>query len=88
MKKRITQCNAAEAALKKSGKHHKDLVDEALVLQDKLRRTIPRILSAQEAERKQISCDLQDENGQTLATPVCSRWFWAVRISISTPEFD
>ncbi len=66
LKKRITKCKTVEAALKKSGKRYKELLEDSLVLQEHLRRLIRRVLSAQEAERKQISCDLQDDIAQTL----------------------
>lgn len=66
LRRRITQCKTVEAALKKSGEHYKDLLEEALVLQEHLRHLTHGILSAQEAERKKISRDLRDEIAQTL----------------------
>ena len=46
--------------------HYKALLEESLALQEHLRHLTHRILSAQEAERKKISRDLQDEIAQTL----------------------
>jgi signal transduction histidine kinase len=66
LKQGIAQRKAAEAALKQSGEHYKALLEESLVLQEHLRHLTHRILSAQEAERKQISRDLRDEIAQTL----------------------
>ena len=66
LKRRITKCKTVEVALRKSGKPYKELLEEALVLQAHLRHLPRRMLSAQEAERKQISCDLQDDIAQAL----------------------
>ena len=66
LKKGIAQRKTVEEALKKSRAHHKALLEESLALQNHLRSLTHQILTAQEAERKQISHDLQDEVAQTL----------------------
>ena len=66
LKRRITKCKTVEVALRKSGKPYKELLEEALVLQEHLRHLPRRMLSAQKAEREQISCDLQDDIAQAL----------------------
>jgi signal transduction histidine kinase len=66
LKKGIAQRKSVEAAVKASGKHYQALLEESLALQKHLRHLAHRILTAQEAERKQISRDLRDEIAQTL----------------------
>jgi signal transduction histidine kinase len=66
LKQGIAQRKTAEAALKKSRKHYKALLEESLTLQEHLRHLTHQILSAQEAERKKISRELRDETAQTL----------------------
>ena len=66
LKQGIAQRKTMEAVLKKSGEHHKALLEESLALQEHLRHLTHQILSAQEAERKQISRELRDEIAQTL----------------------
>jgi signal transduction histidine kinase len=55
-----------ETALKKSGVHYARLLKDSLLLQEGLRQLTHQVLAAQEAERKKISCELQDEIAQTL----------------------
>ena len=66
LKQGIAQRKTVEEALKKSGEHHKALLEESLALQEHLRRLTHQILTAQEVERKKISHDLRDEIAQTL----------------------
>ena len=66
LKQGIAQRKTVEAALKQSGEHFKRLLDESLALQEHLRRLTRRLLTAQEAERKQLSRGLRDEIAQTL----------------------
>ncbi len=62
----IARRKAVEAALKKSGKHYKTLLEESLALQKHLQLLTHRILSAQERKRREIGQDLQNEIAQTL----------------------
>jgi signal transduction histidine kinase len=62
----VSRRRASEAALKKSGKQHTNLLQEASRLQDRLRYQTREILSAQENERKEMSRQLHDEIAQTL----------------------
>lgn len=62
----IVQRQAAEAALKKSGKHRIGLLQESRRLQKSLRDQTRAMLSAQENERQKASRQLQDEIAQTL----------------------
>jgi signal transduction histidine kinase len=66
LKQGIAQRKTVEAALKKSRKYCKALLEESLTLQEQLRHLAHQILSAQEAERKKISRELRDETAQTL----------------------
>ena len=66
LKQGIAQRKAVEAALEQSGKHYQALLEESLALQEHLRHLTHRVLSAQEAERKQISRKLRDDIAQTL----------------------
>jgi signal transduction histidine kinase len=66
LKQGIARRKTAEAALKKSGEHHKTLLEESLALQEHLQRLTHRALSAQEDKRKEIGRELQDEIAQTL----------------------
>ena len=62
----IARRKAVEAALKKSGRHYKTLLEESLALQKHLQLLTHRILSAQERKRREIGQDLQNEIAQTL----------------------
>jgi len=66
LKRDIVQRKTAEHALKKSGKHSRNLLKESRDLQEHLQRLTHQILSAQEHKRKKISRDLHDEIAQTL----------------------
>ena len=62
----IAERQAAEAALKKSGKHHIRLLQESGRLQTRLRDQTRDILSAQEDGREKASRQLHDEIAQIL----------------------
>ena len=62
----IGQRKAAEVALKKSERHYSELLEQSDRLQDQLRQLSRQILSAQEAERREISRELHDVIAQTL----------------------
>jgi signal transduction histidine kinase len=62
----ILRRKSVESALKKSGEHYAKLLKDSLQLQEGLRRLTHDVLAAQEAERKKISRELQDEIAQTL----------------------
>ena len=62
----IVRRKSVETALKKSGVHYARLLKDSLLLQEGLRQLTHQVLAAQEAERKKISCELQDEIAQTL----------------------
>ena len=66
LKQRLAGRRAVEQALKKRGEHSKKLLEESRRLQNDLRHLTHQHLSAQEAERKKISHELQDEIAQTL----------------------
>lgn len=66
LKQGLSQRKAAEQALRKNGMNSAKLLRESDHLQKRLRQIIHRILSAQEAELKKISRELQDEVAQTL----------------------
>ena len=66
LKQRLARRRAVEQDLKKSGEHGKKLLEESRRLQNDLRHLTHQHLSAQEAERKKISHELQDEIAQTL----------------------
>ena len=55
-----------EDAFAKRGKHQQKSLEESLELQNRLRQLTHRVLTAQEDERKKISCELQDDIAQTL----------------------
>ena len=62
----ITQREAAEATLKKSGRDSALLLKETNVLQKRLRAQTREVLSVRELERQKNSRHLQDEIAQTL----------------------
>lgn len=62
----IARRQAAEVALKKSGKNSIRLLQESSRLQNRLRHQTREILTAQEDERKKTSHQLRDEIAQTL----------------------
>jgi two-component system chemotaxis response regulator CheB len=66
LKAGIAQRKTAEATLKQSGQRYRALLDESLALQEQLRHLTHQLLTAQEAERKQLSSDLRYEIAQTL----------------------
>jgi signal transduction histidine kinase len=66
LKRDIVRRKTVEQALKKSGKHSRNLLKESRDLQKHLQRLTHQILSAQEDKRKKISRDLHDEIAQTL----------------------
>lgn len=66
LKNGIAQRKTLEQALKRSGEHGKKLLEESRRRQKRLRHLTHQLLSAQEAERKKISHELQDEVAQTL----------------------
>lgn len=62
----INQRKAAEAALKNSKRHYRELLAQSDRMQEELRQLSRQILSAQEDERKKISRELHDVIAQTL----------------------
>ena len=66
LQRSILRRKSVEAALKKSGEHYTRLLEDSLQLQESLRRLTHWVLAAQEAERKKISIELQNEIAQTL----------------------
>ena len=62
----IVQRNGLEAALKKCGEHHTELLKDSSHLQESLRQLTHQALTSQEDERKKVSCQLQNEIAQTL----------------------
>lgn len=55
-----------ETAFQKSGRRHRECLEESLQLQKHLRQLTHQVLAAQETERNKISHELQDEIAQTL----------------------
>jgi len=66
LKQGIAQRAAVEEAVKKSAEHSEKLLKESCHLQKHLKHLAHQILSAQEADRKRSSHDLNDEIAQTL----------------------
>lgn len=62
----VARRKALEDEFEKGGKHHQKRLEESLQLQKRLRQLTHRVLVAQEADRKKISAELQDEIAQTL----------------------
>jgi signal transduction histidine kinase len=66
LRRGVVQRKAAEEALKKSGKHRTDLLEQSHLMQEHLRHLTHQILLAQEDKRTKISRGLHDEIAQTL----------------------
>jgi len=66
LQKGILRHKTMEATLKKSGAHYVKLLKDSLQLQEGLRQLAHKGLTAQEAERKKISHELQDDVAQLL----------------------
>ena len=62
----IVRHKTMEATLKKNAEHYMELLKDSVQLQDSLRQLARKGLSAQEAERKKISHELQDDVAQLL----------------------
>ncbi len=67
LKREIVRREKAEAALIESEQHHRVMLKQALVMEQRLRQLSHRLLSAQEEERKKISRELHDQIAQMLA---------------------
>jgi signal transduction histidine kinase len=66
LRRGVVQRKAAEEALKKSGKHRTDLLEQSHLMQERLRHLTHQILLAQEHKRTKISRELHDEIAQAL----------------------
>ena len=66
LKQGIAKSMTLEQVLKKNAEHGKNLLEESRCGQKRLRHLTHQLLSAQEAERKKISHELQDEVAQSL----------------------
>ena len=66
LKQCVAQRKAVQLALKKSGGANVNLLNNSILLDDRLRRLTHQILSAQEDARKKISREMHDEIAQTL----------------------
>lgn len=66
LKRGIVQRKAAVEALKKSGQHRTNLLEQSRLMQEHLRQLTHQILLAQEEKRTKISRELHDEIAQTL----------------------
>jgi signal transduction histidine kinase len=62
----VTRRKVMEDDFEKQGRHHRKCLEESLELQNRLRQLTHKVLAAQEAERKKISRELQNEIAQTL----------------------
>lgn len=62
----ITERKRAEAALRQSEEHYRELFHQAYRMQENLRHLSNKILEVQEEERTRISRELHDEVGQAL----------------------
>lgn len=74
----------AEAALRESEEHYRQLFTEAQAMQESLRELSTRILHVQEQERTRISRELHDEVGQAL-TAINVNLAMLVRKAVSDP---
>ncbi len=66
LQKGIVRYKTMEVTLKKSGEHYMELLKDSLQLQEGLRQLARKGLTAQEAERKKMSHELQDDVAQLL----------------------
>lgn len=66
LKHEIVRRQAVEKSLKKSEQHQSQLLKQSRHMQEQLRQLSRKILSTQEAERKEISRELHDVIAQTL----------------------
>jgi len=66
LKRGIVRRKAAEKALKNSGKHCANLLEQSRLVQEDLRRLAHQILLVQEDKRTKMSRELHDEIAQTL----------------------
>jgi glycosyltransferase involved in cell wall biosynthesis len=66
LRHRIVKRKTAEEELRQSGEHQARLLQESLLMQQRLSRLTRRLLVGQESERKKISLGLRDEIAQTL----------------------
>ena len=66
LKNEVLHRKSAERLLRLSDQNHRRLLREARIMQKKLRHISHQVLTAQEAERKEISRELHDEIVQTL----------------------
>lgn len=67
LKQEIVQRQTAEAALIKSEQHHRQLLAQSRIMEERLRLLSRQVLFAQEEERKKISRELHDQIAQMLA---------------------
>jgi signal transduction histidine kinase len=66
LRREVAQRKTVEESLRKSERHHSQLLEQSHLLQDQLRLLSRQLLLAQEEERKKISRELHDEIAQTL----------------------
>jgi len=68
LQREIVRRQAVERALRRSEKHHGQLLEQSRHMQQQLRLLTRELLSAQEEERKKISRELHDVIAQTLTS--------------------
>jgi signal transduction histidine kinase len=68
LRQEIVQRKSAEESLKRSERHHGQLLEQSWQMQEQLRFLSRQLLSAQEEERKRISRELHDVIAQTLTS--------------------
>ena len=66
LEREVERRQASEAALKKSQRHERQMLKEALQMQMEMRHLARQVLQVQEQERKRISRELHDHVVQTL----------------------
>lgn len=66
LRRGVLRRKVLEHARVKSDTHYQKCLEESLQLQKRLRQLTHRVLAAQEADRRKISVELQDEIAQTL----------------------